>query len=125
MLIPVIEQTGSTVKVQGKYDLEDVFIGQQYELRYTFSHQFLRESSQNGSQSALVSGRLQMRAWTLVFEDSGFFSVSVTPKFRDTFLYKFTGTILGAGNNTIDQFHWQMGSSHSSSNPKMIKSSLK
>ncbi|MGE0175242.1 MAG: hypothetical protein AB7T49_20825 [Oligoflexales bacterium] len=101
MLIPVIEQTGNTVKVQGKYDLEDVFIGQQYELRYTFSHQFLRESSQNGSQSALVSGRLQMRAWTLVFEDSGFFSVSVTPKFRDTFLYKFTGTILGAGNNTI------------------------
>jgi len=101
MLIPVIQQTGSTVKVKGKYDTEDVFIGQQYALRYTFSHQFLRESSQNGSQSALVSGRLQMRAWTLVFEDTGFFSVAVTPKFRDTFLYKFTGTILGAGNNTI------------------------
>ena len=101
MVIPVVEQTGSTVKVQGKYDTEDVFIGQQYALRYTFSHQFLRESSQNGSQSALVSGRLQMRAWTLVFEDTGFFAVAVTPKFRDTFLYKFTGTILGAGNNTI------------------------
>jgi hypothetical protein len=42
-----------------------------------------------------------MRTWTLVFEDTGFFSVAVTPKFRDTFLYKFTGTILGAGNNTI------------------------
>lgn len=101
ILIPVIEQSGNTVKVQGKYDTESVFIGQQYELRYVFSHQFLRETSQNGSQSALVSGRLQMRTWTLVFEDTGFFTVAVTPKFRDTFLYKFTGTILGAGNNTI------------------------
>ncbi len=101
MLIPVIEQTGNTVKVQGQYDTEAVFIGQQYELRYTFSHQFLRESGQNGSQSALVSGRLQMRTWTLVFEDTGFFAIAVTPKFRESFLYKFTGTILGAGNNTI------------------------
>lgn len=101
MVIPVIEQTGNTVKVKGQYDTEAVFIGQQYALRYTFSHQFLRESGQNGSQTALVSGRLQMRTWTLVFEDSGFFSVAVMPKFRDTFLYKFTGTILGAGNNTI------------------------
>jgi hypothetical protein len=101
MLIPVIEQTGNMVKVHGQYDTEDVFIGQQYALRYTFSHQFLKESSQNGSQSAIIAERLQMRTWTLVFEDTGFFSVAVTPKYRDTFLYKFTGTILGAGNNTI------------------------
>lgn len=101
MVIPVIAQAGNTVKVKGKYDTEDVFIGQKYELRYTFSQQFLRDSAANGSQSAIVSGRLQMRTWTLVFEDTGFFSVAVTPKFRDTFLYKFTGTILGAGNNTI------------------------
>jgi hypothetical protein len=101
MLIPVIEQTGNTVKAQGKYDTEPVFIGQQYALRYVFSHQFLRQNAANGSQTAIVVGRLQMRAWTIVFEDTGFFAVAVTPKFRDTFLYKFTGTILGAGNNTI------------------------
>ncbi len=101
MLIPLVEQSGNTVKAQGQYDTEPVFIGQQYVLRYMFSHQFLRQSAPNGSQSAVVSGRLQMRTWTLVFEETGFFAVSVTSKFREPSLYKFTGTILGAGNNTI------------------------
>lgn len=100
-LIPVIQQTGNTVKVKGKYDTEDVFIGQQYAMRYVFSAQFLREQTQNNGQSPVVAGRLQMRTWTVVFEKTGFFIVEVTPKYRDTYRYKFTGTVLGSGNNII------------------------
>ncbi|MDX2086035.1 MAG: hypothetical protein SFZ03_11690 [Candidatus Melainabacteria bacterium] len=101
MLLPVIQQTGNTVKVKGKYDTEDVFIGQQYAMRFTFSVQFIREQNQNSGQSSVVVGRLQMRTWTIVFEKTGFFTVEVTPKYRDTYRYKFTGNILGSGNNII------------------------
>ena len=101
IIIPVIQQTGNTVKVKGKFDTEDVFIGQQYSMRYVFSAQFIREQTQNNGQSPVVAGRLQMRTWTVVFEKTGFFVVEVTPKYRDTFRYKFTGNILGSGNNVI------------------------
>jgi hypothetical protein len=101
ILLPVTQQTGNTVTVKGKFDTEDVFIGQQYVMRYVFSSQFLREQTQNNGQSPVVAGRLQMRTWTVVFEKTGFFVVEVTPKYRDTYRYKFTGNVLGSGNNII------------------------
>jgi hypothetical protein len=101
ILLPVTGQAGNTVTVKGKFDTEDVFIGQQYVMRYVFSSQFLREQTQNNGQSPVVAGRLQMRTWTVVFEKTGFFVVEVTPKYRDTYRYKFTGNVLGSGNNII------------------------
>lgn len=112
ILIPVIQQTGNTVKVKGKFDTEDVFIGRQYEMRYVFSAQFIREQTQNNSQNTVLQGRLQMRSWTVLFEDTGFFVVEVTPKYRDTSRYKFTGSVLGSGNNIIGAIPLEDGSFH-------------
>jgi len=110
IVIPVIQQTGSTVKVKGKYDTEDVFIGQKYEMRYTFSHQFIRQQTSNGSEQVVVEGRLQLRSWTILFEDTGFFIVEVMPKYRNTSRYKFTGSVLGSGNNLIGVIPLEDGS---------------
>jgi hypothetical protein len=103
-ILPVIEQTGNTVTVNGQYDTQAVFIGQQYEMRYRFSHQFVKENSPSGAgsgQAIIGQGRLQMRTWTLLFENTGFFKVEVTPKYRVTSTYKFTGSVLGSGNNQL------------------------
>lgn len=103
MILPVIEQSGNTVKVFGKYDAQAVFIGEQYEMRYRFSQQFLKESARDGrgAQALVGQGRLQMRFWSVIFEATGFFTVEVTPKYRGTSVYKFTGNLLGSGNNII------------------------
>ncbi len=103
-IFPVIQQTGNTVKVSGQFNTQAVFIGQQYEMRYRFSHQFVKENSQAGAgsgQAIIGQVRLQMRTWTLLFEDTGFFKVEVTPKYRATSTYKYTGSVLGSGNNQL------------------------
>ena len=51
--------------------------------------------------AAVLSGRYQLRNGTLLFEDSGYFKVKVTPKYQSAYEYPFTGRVLGSGNNVI------------------------
>jgi len=75
-----------------------VWMGQNYDMEYTFSEQFVR----NG-EKAVTTGRFQLRTFTLYFHDTAFFNTSVAPYGNDPLvedvvpasLSDFTGKNLG------------------------------
>ena len=76
-----------------------LFIGIPYESSYTFSTFAIREGDSKGN--AVTTGRLQLRRLTLNCSNTGFLHMHVTPKFRPTSTYTFTGRELGHGTNII------------------------
>ena len=105
----VVEISGDTIVVSGA-STADVYIGIQYEMRYRFSNQYIkRQSGQNGAMVPIDTGRLQMKTWKIRYEQSGFFKCSVTPLYRDTSDYIFTGRILGSGSNILGQVAIESG----------------
>ena len=96
--ITIASQSGSTITVSGNITAFNYFIGEQYEFLYTFSQQYLAlGQSQAGSRTRIREGRLQIRNWTVSFNDTGFFQSAVTPVGRSTSEATFNGTIVGTG----------------------------
>jgi hypothetical protein len=96
--ITLASQTGTTLTVAGDITGFNYFIGEQYEFAYTFSQQYLAlGQNTQGSRTRIREGRLQIRNWTVSFNDTGFFQSEVTPVGRSTSSATFTGTIVGTG----------------------------
>lgn len=97
--ITLVSQTGTDLVVSGDITSFDYFVGEQYIFEYTFSQQYLAlgQSSATGSRTRVREGRLQIRNWTVSYNDTGFFQTSVTPVGRDESTTTFTGTVLGTG----------------------------
>ena len=97
--ITIVSQSGTDIVVSGDITSFNYFVGEQYEFEYTFSQQYLAlgTSSSSGSRTRVREGRLQIRNWTVSFNDTGFFTTSVTPVGRDESTSTFTGTIVGTG----------------------------
>lgn len=68
--------------------------GVQYAFEYTMGEIVPKQKSQSGSKP-MTGARLQLRTVTLVYSDTGYFRVEVTPQFRDTYTYVFTPKTLG------------------------------
>ena len=97
--INITSQTdgGNTIVVSGDYTAEKFFIGEVYTFEYQFSQQYLQtQSNVSGTRSAIKDGRLQIRNWTVSFNDTGFFKTSVIPKGRDESVTTFTGAIVSS-----------------------------
>ena len=90
-------QTGNTITVSGDLSNFKFFVGEQYEFSFKFSQQFVQLADSNGARISVKEGRLQIRNWSVSFNNTGFFTTEVTPKTRDTSKSIFTGTITGAG----------------------------
>lgn len=98
---PITASTTNTVVVAGDLSSAPVWIGEKYTKKYTFTKIHLQQPSQRGGMAAVLSGRYQLRNGTLLFEDSGYFKVKVTPRYQSAYEYPFTGRLLGSGNNLI------------------------
>ena len=101
IIYPITSSTTNTVVVSGDLSSAPVWIGEKYTKKYTFTKIHLQQPSQRGGMAAVLSGRYQLRNGTLLFEDSGYFKVKVTPKYQSAYEYPFTGRVLGSGNNII------------------------
>ena len=96
--ITIASQTGTTITVSGDITAFNYFIGEQYDFLYTFSQQYLAlGQNTTGSRTRIREGRLQIRNWTVSFNDTGFFQSAVTPVGRSTSNATFNGTIVGTG----------------------------
>ena len=95
--ISVTRPTTSTVQAVGDYSANAVILGVPYTFDYSFSHQFMKSDN-----VATTSGRLQLRTFRIVYEDTTFFKVQVTPLFRDTYEYEFNGLFLNEGASLLD-----------------------
>ena len=101
--VPIKTQTNDSnqIVVSGDYSGTSYWIGQKYEMAYTFSDVVLKEPSEFGGNTAITEGRIQVRYLTVSYSDTGYFTVEVTPDYRDKSVHPFTGRILGSGNNLI------------------------
>jgi hypothetical protein len=99
---PVLSKTTNTVTVSGDITNEGFYIGVPYAFRYRFSQQYLalgQTTSGSGSRTRIREGRLQIRNWTVSYDNTGHFKVGVTPLARDTSIHTFTGLILGSNTS--------------------------
>jgi len=90
------EPTAGTVVVSGDWSARAVWIGVPYTMTFQFSTQYLKGAAGRG-QAALVSGRYQLRYLTLQYADTAYFRVTAEVKTEDTYVYPFTGEIIGTG----------------------------
>lgn len=90
------EPTAGTVVVNGDWSNRAVWIGVPYTMTYQFSTPYLRGAAGRG-QAALLSGRYQLRYLTLQYADTAYFRVTAEVKNEDTYVYPFTGEIIGTG----------------------------
>jgi hypothetical protein len=95
--ISIISQTGTSVVVSGDITSYDYFIGEDYTFTFTFSQQFIQEADAQGSRISIKEGRLQIRNWSVNFNNTGFFTTLVQPVGRSSSSTTFTGTITGTG----------------------------
>jgi len=75
---------------------EIIYAGISYKFLYRFSEQVIKQDN-----APVTIGRLQIKNWNLVYNDSGFFKTNVTPDKRATSTKVFTGRNLGSQNNVI------------------------
>jgi len=95
--ISIVSQTGTSVVVSGDITSYDYFIGEDYTFTFTFSQQFIQEADAQGSRISIKEGRLQIRNWSVNFNNTGFFTTLVQPVGRSSSSTTFTGTITGTG----------------------------
>ena len=86
--------------------------GTPFTMNYNLSQPVLRASSGRG-QSAVADGRLQIRNGILLYSNSRFFQIQVTPKYKDTYtytyLYNFVPNYLGVGPTNLDNINFEEG----------------
>jgi hypothetical protein len=87
-------------------------VGLPYSMIYEISRPVLRSASGKG-QSVVGDGRLQIKNGIVLYDNSRFFQVLVTPKYRDTYnytyLYNFVPNYLGVGPTNLDYMHMEDG----------------
>ena len=99
-----------TITVRYKHDESELWIGEAYTMSYTFSEPLLKSTSTStGNQQIIAQGRHQLRYGNLIFADTSYFKVTVTPDFGTTYNYVFNGRILGSGSATIGQLTLEDG----------------
>lgn len=74
------------------------YMGRQYNMSVELTRLFMRETNDG---EAILTGVLKVNDMTWEYEKTGYFKVSVTPEFRDTDVYEFTGRVLGDEDNVI------------------------
>ena len=84
----------ATVEVAGDWSAKAVWIGTIYTMTYEMSTPYLKARVNQGKAS-IVSGRYQLRNLTLLYADSSYFRVTVAIDKGDTYVYPFTGDIIG------------------------------
>lgn len=104
------ERPSSTeVRVRGDYTSSKVCFGRRFMGTYRFSTFLIKEQVAGGGQASIGEGRLQILHMSVDYDRSGFFELHVTPTGRDTFVYKFTGRILGSTNNVLGDASLETG----------------
>jgi hypothetical protein len=87
----------TTVSAPGNWATGEVMFGVPFESSVTFSKQYLRDAQ----GAATITGRLQLRYWTLAYQDTGYFKIEVTPEEREPRVYTFTSRRIGSALNEI------------------------
>jgi hypothetical protein len=83
----------------GNYSAGRAIIGTVFTSRVKLSKLYPRDPQ--NLRKTITSGRFQLRNVSLNFKDSGYFKVRITPEFRNSREFEFTGRIVGSGYSRI------------------------
>jgi len=86
-----------TMTVLGDLSSAKFYVGEIYNMTYEFSTPYLKETPPGGGLAVVAGPRLQLRTWTIVFDDTSNFSIKITPAQRDELTYFFNGYKIGSG----------------------------
>lgn len=88
----------STIETIGDYSGGQVIVGVRYLSSVTLTRIYPHEV-----ESAITSGRLQLRSVSFDYKDASFFRVRCTPRLRDPNVWTFTGRVIGDAGNVIGE----------------------
>jgi hypothetical protein len=101
-IINIISQTATggaggngTLVVRGDLTAAKFWVGESYQMLYEFSTPYLKEEPPGGGMAMVAGPKLQLRTWTMIFDQSSTFQLNITPRNRDTYSYPYTGIEVG------------------------------
>lgn len=97
----VTKTNDTTYVVPGDVTGHSIVAGLNYEFRYRFSKQYLKEQNSDG-ESAIQDGRLQLRYFSVIYTDTSYFEAHVTPTNGTTYVSIFNGRTLADPDNVTD-----------------------
>lgn len=100
LILNVTDQGTGSISVEGDFESDTVYIGEPYTMTYEFSEPVMQSES-GGRRVPVVNGRQQIRYMTVIFDDTSFFSIKVTPEFGETFTYPYSGKFIADGSATL------------------------
>ena len=86
--IPSTRPSATTVKAVGDFHTVPVYVGLRYNMYFKLSTIYMRKGQ---SAEAITSGRLQLTYMFLAHNNTGKFTVVVTPQGRSAYTYVFSG----------------------------------
>ena len=94
--LPLTRTSATEFTIQGDYSSTAFFVGLEYEALYTFSTQTLKQPTERGGRSSSNFTKQVLRHGSIDYDDTGHFTIEVTPQFRDTYSYAFNPSTIGA-----------------------------
>jgi hypothetical protein len=98
--LSLVSASGTSIVVNGDKSAWKLYIGKKYTSRYRFSRQYVNDPSQQ-AQVALTGAALVITLFNVAFEDTGFFTLRVTPDAGDVSDYEYTARVTGSGANLL------------------------
>ena len=83
--------TTTTATASGNYSAGAVYFGRPYTMKYRLSEIFFKDQN----QSSVTHYQLQLKNLEILYAQSGYFRVEITPDHRDTYKYTFSGKAIG------------------------------
>lgn len=97
-ILPEMKREGNVVTVKAKITADTrFFVGIPYESLYTFTTFGIRQQN----NSAVTTGRLQLRGMALNLNKTGYVDITVKPKGKLESVYRFTGKRIGEDSAAI------------------------
>ena len=106
--LSLVSATGTSVIVSGNHVSTSVWIGEQYTMKYVFSKLILKSSSKTMNTYPMMEfSSYRLKYGAVTYEDTGHFTVTVTPKDQTAFTYTMTGQTLSSpkmklGDKSVD-----------------------
>ena len=113
-----------TMVVKGDLSAAKFYIGELYDMTYEFSTPYLKEQPAGGGMAIAAGPKLQMRTWTVVFDETSAFEIKISPTGRDVQTYPYNGITVGQsppllGNPGIDTGNFRVPVMASNINTKV------
>ena len=101
-IMTVASTTTNTVTLNEEFSASDVFyVGIAYTMRYELTEPVLKKAKDQGGVEMVATGRHQLRYMTVVYDNTAYFTVRVTPEIGGSYGtavdYPFSGRFLSAG----------------------------